>query len=759
MPELVHLLVDARPVEHPTARQRGIGRYVTGLIAGLGELNAPFTALVDTDLQASTLAEAVPGVPLARWSPQVVRHQAQPGTWYLATQLMLHPVPADPIPAVITQARLPVAAVMYDVIPHRYPERYLVDPFARRLAEVRAPMARTLDALLAISRFAAETAADELDYPLDRIAVIGAGVEDRFAPPAPPAARPGYLIAVTGGDPRKNTEGLLRAWAMVPPAIRQPRQLKIVAAHSPAVARQWHTAAVTAGLTVGPGEDADVTFTGAVTDEQMVALLQGAELAVMPSLEEGFGLPVLEAAACGVPAICSRVSSLPEVLDLDDATFDPHDTGSITAAIIRALTDAEHRLRLLDAGRAAVQRWQWSNVAQATLDALSALGPRWPRPLRPPAERLAVLAPGADSPSGIGPYTSQVIASLGTEVDHFVDTSGDPHGAAPNLSVRTLGRSAAASRYDHLVAVLGSSHHHIATAQATADLMTAGWSVHLWLHEASLVGVHLGLAHASGVENWARTWIEQRLVASEPPSRRAAVTDPLDPHELRRHGVTLLAELASRAASVIVSTDAAAAAVRRALSDVGLTPPPVAVIPLAFPPTTGSGTPPAGHDVVSLGWLAPNKAPEVVIEAFARIDPLPPDARLVFAGPVQGDIVDTLRRRAQDLGVDDRLVISGHLDPDAYRATIAGARVGVQWRRDHQGEQSAAVNDLVAAGVPTITNLPALGTLDSLEELAPLLHDDDHWRAASQTALAAANAWTFTHVAEAVLTWVRAPAR
>ncbi len=87
------------------------------------------------------------------------------GTWYLATQLMLHPVSLDPIPKVITEAHLPVAAVMYDVIPYRFPEIYQVDPNARRQAQLRAPLARTVDALLAISEFAADTAATELGFP------------------------------------------------------------------------------------------------------------------------------------------------------------------------------------------------------------------------------------------------------------------------------------------------------------------------------------------------------------------------------------------------------------------------------------------------------------------------------------------------------------------------------------------------------------------------------------------------------------------
>ena len=763
MPDVTHLLVDARPVEHPTARQRGIGRYVTGLIAGLHEIGAPFTALIDTDLQAATLTDAVPRVPLARWSPAVVRNTA-PGTWFVATQLMLHPIALDPIPAIVTDARLPVAAVMYDVIPHRYPERYLIDPFARRLAQIRTPLARTVDTLLAISRFAADTAADELMYPIERIAVIGAGVEARFRPAAIPPQRPGSVIAVTGGDARKNTEGLLRAWAKVASQVRVGRQLVIVAAYAPAVARRWYDAATTAGLQVG----VDVTFTGAVSDEQLVGLLQQAELAVMPSIEEGFGLPVLEAAACGVPAICSRVSSLPEVLDLDEATFDPHDTGAMTAAITKALTDDEYRARLLDAGRRAVQRWQWSNVAHDTVDALNRLGPRWHQSPRRPVRRLALLAPFEGSPSGIGPYTARVANAwdgLGEQgrdliVDRFVDISGDPtptgHRGFP---VRAAGRSVAVSRHDHIVAVLGSSHHHVATAQVTAQLLDAGWPVHVWLHEASLVGVHLGLAHASGSHTWAQQWLHQCLVANEPAARRHRITNVLDADQLHRHGVTLLADVASRAASIIVSTDAAADTVRQSIRDHGATPPPILVLPLAFPPVTvdGDRTPPPGHDVVSLGWLAPNKAPDMILETFARLDPLPTDARLIFAGPVQGDLAEQLRHQAKHVGIEDRLIITGHLDDDSYAQLITSARVGIQWRRDHRGEQSAAVNDLVAAGVPTLTNLPSTGTGTTLDHLGALLIDDARWRDASRAAVAAAASWGVDQVAQQLLAWLEAP--
>lgn len=495
------LLVDARPVDHPTARQRGIGRYVTGLLTGLRDIDAPMIALYGTDAEAEVLAATVPGLTAERWSPQVVREHAVDGTWYLATQLMLHPIPLDPIPRSITDARLPVAAVMYDVIPYRYPEMYLTDPNARRQAQLRASLARTIDTLVAISDFAATTAADELEFPLERIATIGAGVESRFQPAADdrrsllarvlPSHVGRYVVSVSGSDDRKNTEGLLRAWTHVDRRVdlgfHHDLHLVVAGAHTPDVLRRWEGWAADAGVTER------VVFTGAVDDDELVALLQGAALAVMPSIEEGFGLPVLEAAACGVPTVSSNVSSLPEVLDEPAACFDPHDPHAIAAAIVAALTDEDHRSVLLAAGRRAVERWTWSNAATATIDALETMGPRWPQRTRRPAQRVAVagiFGIGADSNDGL----VAALRAAGSDVTELVDTGGsaEPTGVAPGATtdrwpVRSIGRFVKPWDFDHIVAVLGAAPQHLATSQRARAV-----PCHLWVHEDAMFGVRFG---------------------------------------------------------------------------------------------------------------------------------------------------------------------------------------------------------------------------------------------------------------------------
>ncbi len=456
-----HLLVDARPVDHPTARNRGIGRYTIGLLSGLQQVGAPVVALYETDTEAGVLAAAVPGLALQRWSPAVIRAHTMPGAWYLATQLMLHPIPLDPVPRIITEAGLPVAAVMYDVIPERYPEQYQQRHTARAQVQLRGILTRTLDALLAISQFAADTAAHELRFPAQRIAMIGAGVEGQFMPAtADPWPRlrevlhadgRAVVVSVVGSDPRKNTHRLLSAWGKVPAAVRRTHRLVVVGAHDDALLAQWQQWAHAAGV------GHDVAFTGGVTDDEMVAVHQVAALAVMPSTEEGFGLPVLEAAACGCLVITSNVSSLPEVLAERAAEFDPYDVAAIAAAIERALTDAAHRDVLWAAAQRAVLRWTWAGTGSAVMSSLAALGPRQRRTLRQVAPRIALAGAFDDSPTGrANTLLAEAIAGqvAAPEVHLLVDgaTTDRPTHAGPGrFPVRALGRFVHPSLFDHVV--------------------------------------------------------------------------------------------------------------------------------------------------------------------------------------------------------------------------------------------------------------------------------------------------------------------
>ena len=490
------LLVDARSIDHPTARQRGIGRHVTGLLQGLVEIEAPVVALCANGRQTELVADAVEGVEIDIWSPQTIRNRLGADAWYLATQLLLHPIALDPIPSVITQARLPVAALMYDVIPYRHPLEYLVDPNPRNQARLRSPLARTVDVMLANSEFVRETAATELSYPIERIRTVGVGVTPNFRPasvsPLPwptrvlPISTDRYVVAVTGTDDRKNTEGLLRAWALLPPPIRRSTSLVVATGHTPAVLRSWQRWANEAGVTD------EVVFTGHVTDDEMVALLQRAALSVFPSLDEGFGLPVVEAAACGCPVICSGVTSLPEVLDEPDACFDPTDPSAIADAIVRGLEEPAHRELLLEAGRRAVDRWSWPRVAADALEVLAELGPRWSQRIAEPRRRTAFAGAFTGSTSVLGEYNESIMAAIGDRVEHlvFVDGSDTPeptHAGPDRWPIRALGPYVKPWDVDHIVAILGYSLQHVATSEVARTT-----PCHLWIHDDAVQGTVFG---------------------------------------------------------------------------------------------------------------------------------------------------------------------------------------------------------------------------------------------------------------------------
>ena len=109
-------------------------------------------------------------------------------------------------------------------------------------------------------------------------------------------------------------------------------------------------------------------FTGFVAEEDLAALYNAADLFVFPSFYEGFGLPVIEAMACGRPVICSHGGSLPEVVDRAAVLVDPHSTAELVRAMHDALLDKELQARL---GRQSLQRagaFSWRETARKTLD-------------------------------------------------------------------------------------------------------------------------------------------------------------------------------------------------------------------------------------------------------------------------------------------------------------------------------------------------------------------------------------------------------
>jgi len=170
-----------------------------------------------------------------------------------------------------------------------------------------------------------------------------------------------FLFYPAATWPHKNHRNLLAALEILMESHRFDGELVLTG-----IAKEGH--AVLLGEAKRPGLSGVVRMLGYVPYEDLPRLYNLARLLVFPSLFEGFGIPVLEAMACGCPVVCSDVTSLPEILGDAGLTFDPESPEDIALKILSAWEDGDHRTRMRSAGLARAKRYSWENNAKRTID-------------------------------------------------------------------------------------------------------------------------------------------------------------------------------------------------------------------------------------------------------------------------------------------------------------------------------------------------------------------------------------------------------
>lgn len=317
-------------------------------------------------------------------------------------------------------------ATLYDLIPLHDPEVFLPGARPKAWYERRSAFLPTCDLLFCLSEWTAQEAVQRLHLDPERLVVIGGGVDSSFRPLVFDAQQHGNLLArfsitrpyvlYNGGlDQRKNVPALLRAFALLPMAIRQRHQLIVLGDD-----RQVHQSMIALCRQLGLDQQ-EVVFTGRVNDSDLVSLYGLCALFVFPSRLEGFGLPVLEAMACGAPTLCSDAASLPEVAGRQDILFPPEDHVALSARMSQVLDDPQWLQSLRDYGLRRATAFTWDRVAQRALDALT---------------RLQVRSSGIKSQrlSGVSPMTHTETAAPEmlpiTEIQLVTDLAALPGDAS-----------------------------------------------------------------------------------------------------------------------------------------------------------------------------------------------------------------------------------------------------------------------------------------------------------------------------------------
>ncbi len=225
---------------------------------------------------------------------------------------------------------------------------------------MQGKVARQLKTILTVSESSKRDIARDFGVDPERIEVITLGVDEVFRPPTEPRV-PGRLVAMASADtPMKGVHTLLEALAK----LRTERDVELLLVTKPVEGGRTEKLIEKLGL-----EDC-VRFVNGISDAELVQVMGSAEVAVVPSLYEGFSLPTAELMACETPLVVSRAGAIPEVVGPDGECADlvtPGDVGELHEAIGRLLDDPERRARMGAAGRRRVlDTFSWHAVAVNT---------------------------------------------------------------------------------------------------------------------------------------------------------------------------------------------------------------------------------------------------------------------------------------------------------------------------------------------------------------------------------------------------------
>ena len=356
----------------------GIGAYTRELIRQFARLdrNHTYLLLFDNDAVRDRTARETGFSAAANFETALLSH----GVFSIANQLLLPALLRRrnmdvyhstnymmPLPGAGATRRI---VTIHDVIPMIFRDQVARSRKARMYPVYRRLMieiGKRADTILTDSRASAADIIRHLGIPPRReqdVRAVYCGVSERFRPAAAPAPKdpsaPRRVLYVGRADPYKNIGLLIRAFA----AVRQrcPFPVELVVAGSPDP-RYPEAGDLARAL----GVASHVRWTGYLSDADLVALYQRADVLAHPSRYEGFGLQVLEAMACGLPVVCSNAAALPEVAGDAALLFAPDDVETLAAELGRVLTTPDLAAELARKGLAQAAKFTWERTARETL--------------------------------------------------------------------------------------------------------------------------------------------------------------------------------------------------------------------------------------------------------------------------------------------------------------------------------------------------------------------------------------------------------
>jgi len=632
---------------------------------------------------------------------------------------------------------VPVSVSLYDLIPLINADQYLKpNPDYEQYYLRKVDQLRNASVLLSISRFSRQEALDNLgdiDIP---IVDISTAVDEHFRSIPITNENNEYIkqkfsihhpfVLYTGGsDDRKNLPRLIRSYSQLAVDLRQKHQLVFAGKVPDGHRLQLQNEMKKAGL-----KESECCFTGYVSDEELVQLYNLCKVFVFPSWHEGFGLPALEAMSCGAVTIGASATSVPEVIGLEAALFDPYSEGSMTEKLSQALCDSVFRSQLIQHARQQVQKFSWDITAQKAIAAFEKIVQHRQSasslPVAQPLPRLAFISPLPPERCGIADYSADLLPALAKHYTIEVITSqksfSDSHIRA-TFPVRTVAWfEQHIENYDRILYQFGNSPFH----EHMFELLLRCPGV-VVLHDFFLSGVksyqeiHGGFVHA-----WERSLYNShgyQAVKARHDSENEEdiiVKYPCNLEVLQNAaGVVVHSHYSKQLAQQWYGENIAAdwsviPLLRAAPRDVTCQAARLAL-----------GLQDDDFIVCSFGMLAPSKLNHRLLHTWINSTLAEnPHCKLIFVGENHGGSYGRrLLGEIETSHLEKQVQITGWVDAQMFHHYLAAADMAVQLRSQSRGETSATVFDCMNYALPTIVN--ASGSMAELPDDAVWMLDEE----------------------------------
>jgi len=627
---------------------------------------------------------------------------------------------------------------VYDIIPYVFKEHYFSGTVQGWYLE-RLNVLRWADELLVISQSVKDDLMGYLHFSEDNIHVIwGApGAQFRTIDVAKEAEAKvrnkfrlsGEYIMCTGGDDeRKNIAGLVEAYCALPNALIEQYALVIVCKLSTRSIERYTKIARRHGV-----KDR-VIFTNFVTDEELLQLYNLTSLVAFPSKYEGFGLPIVEAWACGKPVLTANNSSLVQIAGDAAALVDADNITDIARGLEETLRPEQLQI-LAQRGKNRLSQFSWGKVAQACISVLNRLDR--PAGIEQKTARLAFFTPLPPQESGIADYSADILPELAHyfDIDVYIDKGNEPVCDLPD-NVRVFCHtlfSQNVHNYDHILYQMGNSLFHVYMYPYIKKY--AGVLV---LHDYNMrdVAEAVTLYKDGNVSAY-----KEYLLEDYPESVTEASLQKFLASGKTNEALELNGFLVNYVDKIIVHSDYAR--LRLAKRSIGKwvrrIPHYAKIEPLAPSQEAKKelGIDPSKTVIASFGSVQTTKRSIPFLKAGIRLLHERDDVVLLFAGKLTQEIKAEFRKICQQSGVAERILVAGYIPLEQFETYIDASDICVNLRYPYHGETSGTFLRALSKGKCTLVNdigslsevpdsccvkLPSVEKL-SLQEEESAIHD------------------------------------